>query len=627
MPITEELATKIKGYVDEGHTSEDIISGLQDSKNYPDVAAKVKQYKDEGHSADDILQGLQSAPRTTAAPKPIDLPALKDQGTLEKLTSFGKGVLTDLGSTALQVGKYASMLDPFSGEAKLKAIGDARSKLLTFEGERKPMTKLGEFAGGLIPALAMPEISLPGKLGKLATPVAQGGIIGATTYANKPKDIATNVLLGAGLGGAVGLGVATERGIRKGVGDAYKWNVENKAAVTEAQNLKTKLEALGPEGRSLMESFAPKGASIAEVQDKIVSNIRETYTKLKTTSNEMYDNVKSLVSGGPKIVELSNTQKAVEPLIKRQEGLPPSYLNSSFFKKLVDLKEYHAPNWDAANEMRQLIAKDVQIARDSGNKLATARYEKIQSAFMKDLQTYGNKISPEFKTELNKAIKFEENKVKPIEEHDILNQVVTNKKYDTDKLVDAFIKPDRPTKAEELHSVLDQAHRKLLKSYVMKDAFQLAEKDGEFNPAIFARVLREKGSTKGIIFTTKEQKTIDGYIDLVHTLNADKKVVNLKLANDQKLESNDLLNVLNPTKGVLHKVKDWGAKELRTLFMDDTGQELLRKVAYVDPRRQPEKVRKYIELAEKYMIQRGAIGAGQQANKSYKQVLQEKESE
>lgn len=62
MAVTQELLNKISLYEKEGYTADEILQGLSQSKNYPDVAAKITAYVGEGYGTDEILQGIKASP-------------------------------------------------------------------------------------------------------------------------------------------------------------------------------------------------------------------------------------------------------------------------------------------------------------------------------------------------------------------------------------------------------------------------------------------------------------------------------------------------------------------------------------------------------------------------------------
>jgi hypothetical protein len=62
MAVTQELLNKISLYEKEGYTADEILQGLSQSKNYPDVAAKITSYAGDGYGTDEILQGIKASP-------------------------------------------------------------------------------------------------------------------------------------------------------------------------------------------------------------------------------------------------------------------------------------------------------------------------------------------------------------------------------------------------------------------------------------------------------------------------------------------------------------------------------------------------------------------------------------
>lgn len=62
MPVTKELLTKISSYESQGYNPDDIVEGLRQSANYPDIAKKIDGYRGDGYKSDQILQGIKQSP-------------------------------------------------------------------------------------------------------------------------------------------------------------------------------------------------------------------------------------------------------------------------------------------------------------------------------------------------------------------------------------------------------------------------------------------------------------------------------------------------------------------------------------------------------------------------------------
>lgn len=61
MPVPKELIDKIGEYESQGFKPEDIVEGLKQSKNFPDIAAKVNAFHQGGYAPDQIIMGLKNS--------------------------------------------------------------------------------------------------------------------------------------------------------------------------------------------------------------------------------------------------------------------------------------------------------------------------------------------------------------------------------------------------------------------------------------------------------------------------------------------------------------------------------------------------------------------------------------
>lgn len=583
------------------------------------------EFPDNMSSTDIETAIKKNYPEIHPPQKPNELPALKETGTLEKLTNVGKGVYGGLKDTALGIGQAASMLDPFQGEQKLKSLQDLRNIDLKSRNQT-PMTKLGETIGSSLPALAVPELKGTSFMTKPLAPLTEGALIGSTQYADTPKEKMENILFGSTLGGITTLGMKTKDFVGKKLNDLYKWNVENQANIAKAKDIKSKLNDLEPQAADLVRSFAPKGVDAGDIQDKLAQNIKENFGKLKTTGNEMYQHLSTLISPQSAPIQLIDVQGAIEPIMKLQEKIPPEWGDTGLYKKLSALRSYTIPDYETANELRLTVSEDIDKAMRKGDKLLAKRLITVKNGLDKDIEAWGKDQSPEFQKALQDARKFHQDKIVPIQEHPILSEVVSDKTYDTDALVKTFIKSNAPIKAKALTDQLDSAHQNLLKSHVMNSAFEKASNEtGDLNPAVFARVLRQQGSTQGVVFNLAEQKQINGYINLVTVLNRDKKLINMSLADDNKIDAKDVMKgVKSAGQGFWVAAKTITSKQIANLLGSKEGQELLKKASYLDPQKQPQKVRRILDYIE---VNLPKLAATVNPNKSYKEVIQEKEAE
>jgi hypothetical protein len=67
MPVDATLLRKISGYERKGYQPDEIVAGLKQSQNYPDLVDKITGYEGDGYSAQEILDGMRTSvtPRTT----------------------------------------------------------------------------------------------------------------------------------------------------------------------------------------------------------------------------------------------------------------------------------------------------------------------------------------------------------------------------------------------------------------------------------------------------------------------------------------------------------------------------------------------------------------------------------
>lgn len=61
MAVNKSIKTKIQEYHNQGYMPDEILRGIENSENYPEIAEKIKQYRKEGYEPKDILNGLNQS--------------------------------------------------------------------------------------------------------------------------------------------------------------------------------------------------------------------------------------------------------------------------------------------------------------------------------------------------------------------------------------------------------------------------------------------------------------------------------------------------------------------------------------------------------------------------------------
>lgn len=70
MAIKSDLMEKITQYEQDGYSPEEIVAGLSQSKNYPDVTQRIQQYKTSGYSDEEIIGGMKQSGIVQTTPPP-----------------------------------------------------------------------------------------------------------------------------------------------------------------------------------------------------------------------------------------------------------------------------------------------------------------------------------------------------------------------------------------------------------------------------------------------------------------------------------------------------------------------------------------------------------------------------
>lgn len=136
MPVPAQLMMKINQYERQGYSPDEIVQGISESENYPDMAAMVSDYQKQGYSTIEIVKGLKSSPvavqplswvEAAKTPAPVkDLaefmvtPPRKPTGVQDFIANVGpeSGVRLGLGLVAAPIKAVADVVAPM-----VKALG------------------------------------------------------------------------------------------------------------------------------------------------------------------------------------------------------------------------------------------------------------------------------------------------------------------------------------------------------------------------------------------------------------------------------------------------------------------------------------------------------------------------
>jgi hypothetical protein len=329
MAVPLELLNKIAEYEKQGGTPEQIISGLAESKNYPDIATKVQGYLKAGGSPSDILQGIKDSP-TETIPK-IPSPA-------EQTGQFIKDTASTVGETALNIPGSALGVAKGMGQALIHPVDT--------------ISNLGSVAAGLGQKVVGNEQGEYVPAGQAFLDMLKNRYGGTEQIGNTIRTDPVGFLLdlstiASGTGGAMkmipGLGKAGE--VIKTVGQAVEpWNASKSVALAGAKAVpeswldrwyqsavkfptgnKMSLDKRNAASKAAREQGVwPTEGGIAKVEDRL------------TALNAEIDNIISPASAAGGVLDTDKVLNGLSELRKKYSNDPN---RGPYLKEIDDLEQ------------------------------------------------------------------------------------------------------------------------------------------------------------------------------------------------------------------------------------------------------------------------------------------------
>lgn len=355
MAITQELLTKISDYEKQGYTVDEIVQGLQASKNYPDVGTKISTYMKSGYGTDEILQGIKTSP--------VEKPGLLSR-------TMGK-----LGEA------YTEATTPIQGEGMLDTLPKIGEKVLRIAGKGGEIVT--DAGGTLVKGIynqAVPEpikMALESSMGQLGdTDIAkslkqQAGPIGEA-YGQLSPRTRTNIEAGAN---ALMLQPAAQAG--RLIAPAVR-----EGAVLAGQGVKRAAGALIPENmaQGILESGAKWSTLLSPKQrnqlframaDEKLTLSPAGYDKLNTTIREINNSIKAAIEPH---ADIPIDAKKVANYASEARGKAAGTLNAEVEIAKVDAEiQSFLNNWDG-----KLTVGEAQTIKQSISRDLTSHYNAIE---------------------------------------------------------------------------------------------------------------------------------------------------------------------------------------------------------------------------------------------------------
>lgn len=382
--------------------------------------------------------------------------------------------------------------------------------------------------------------------------------------------------------------------------DLTAGELSNKGSLQRLETMMEKIPLVGIGGFRKKQSAQVQAAarklrdqfdvSASDIGEELQSGLNRVYEQNKAEVGKLYDRVDQLSKGVQDPVLMTNRRELAGELLKAEAALGPSA-----DQQLVKYLEAHVSGepmtFDAARKLRSRMWDEVRQAEKkaingSVSDAEVALRTKVAQSLEQDIDEWAERAGQQNKELLSayrQASHEFKYKVAPFKDRDIKRALQTD---DTDTIVGAFLKRDRPKLADKLLSKTDERTQTAAKFYVLDRAFASAESlpDVEFSPLVFARELEQLRSTNKVIFTEAEQKELHGFVKLMHAAQrAGKYRENVptgnRLADAGALAgaaATGALAIKNPPAAA---AVIGGAKSLSLLLTTDVGRSILTDVS------------------------------------------------
>lgn len=413
--------------------------------------------------------------------------------------------------------------------------------------------KVSEFAGEIIPDLALP--GGPGKtiMQRAAGDAVVGGLVEGTSFTED------NTNLERGAGGAAGSGVFSSAAGNLGKlyrafrgADQAEFSTELKKlsethtvpiTVGEMRNspffqrVETALErvpVLGIGGFREGQSKAITAAATRLTEapgvnpDDIGRSIKMSLDRVskanRKKSNLFYDNVDdAVIKAGNAPVAMTKTQAAARDLINKLSRNQDLAQESKLLQRVNLFAEAEPRSFEDARALRSDLLRErrqLEKAIDSNvDPRDISALKQLASAVDDDLTEFANNQGDEISRLFRKANEYWKTNVLPFQKGNLGR--VMQSEFDTDQILATFIKNNQKLKpsanrARQLVDNLDIKGKKVVQHAILRQAFDTAMDESReiFSPQKFANELKRLSSANEVIFDKAQKNQLDGFVKL-----------------------------------------------------------------------------------------------------------------
>lgn len=304
---------------------------------------------------------------------------------------------------------------------------------------------------------------------------------------------------------------------------ALSGSFEQMASVIPFTGVKSRLEErlgqVSAAPRQLVSNLQEKLPEIGNYGEYLQGQLSKNLDNAKKLENKYYEQIESLASKRKIPIKVTNYKKALDLLLQREGQLPLSHQIPGLANSLTEsLNIPDKFSYDVANTMRKRIGSSLgQASKQAANGSITSdelrMHKLLYGSFKQDMDDFASKHGGKIKLLQDKANKLYQDRILPFITGDF-KKILTDK-YNTDKFIGSFLKPDQEQTFTKLISLMPEGKEKSLvamRSAILSRALDKASKvTGIFNPEVFAKESLRLGKVNKFLFSPRELNTLKGY--------------------------------------------------------------------------------------------------------------------
>lgn len=292
-----------------------------------------------------------------------------------------------------------------------------------------------------------------------------------------------------------------------------------------------------------VDSITPKTISkesLSETGAALTNSLTRNLSRIDNIERSMYNRVRTLTKGAKikpakaiayideKVKELD---ELLGPNVLKDPKLAKQFESEIKFREMlkaykgfddVDFKQLHA--------LRQKIDNDIFKLTHGAN---PSKFEKrvlsgLRKSMEDDLETLAANANPKAGRAYQKAKEFYIKHKLPFADP-LLRKAESLDRFDADRIMDTFLRPNRPELAKQLVRNLDRQGKEALQFGIVQRAYKKAidPSTGELALKKFSREMTKLGETLGVVLKPQTKKMSDGLIKLTQAILKEERTQSL----------------------------------------------------------------------------------------------------